>query len=124
MFSSALSTDDVVRWVMGRGLKPLNRATTTLRQRRASTGHGRGLCTARSDSESESARRIKTEFLVQLDGAGAAIARDDRVLIIGATNRPQELDALPPVPEASGIHLVRIDPLDDPWSSGGGPIDG
>ena len=26
MFSSALSTDDDVRWVMGKGLKPLNRA--------------------------------------------------------------------------------------------------
>lgn len=39
-------------------------------------------------------------------------------------DRPQELDALPPVPEASGIHLVRIDPLDDPWSPGGGTFDG
>lgn len=26
------------------------------------------LCSARSDSESESARRIKTEFLVQMNG--------------------------------------------------------
>ena len=39
-------------------------------------------------------------------------------------DRPQELDALPPVPEASGIHLVRIDLLDDPWSPAGGPFDG
>ena len=39
-------------------------------------------------------------------------------------DRPQELDALPPVPEASGIHLVRIEPLGDPWSPGGGGLNG
>ena len=47
------------------------------------------LCTARSEGESESSRRIKTEFLVQMDGVGA----DQRgVLILGATNVPWELD--------------------------------
>ncbi|TMW48236.1 hypothetical protein DOY81_006678 [Sarcophaga bullata] len=35
-------------------------------------------------------RQPSTEFLVRLDGA--ATSEDDRVLIIGATNRPQELD--------------------------------
>ncbi|XP_076250694.1 fidgetin-like protein 1 [Rhynchophorus ferrugineus] len=48
------------------------------------------LLTQRSESEHESSRRIKTEFLVQLDGA--AISSEERLLIIGATNRPQELD--------------------------------
>lgn len=48
------------------------------------------LLTQRSDNEHESSRRIKTEFLVQLDGA--ATSEEDRVLIVGATNRPQELD--------------------------------
>lgn len=33
---------------------------------------------------------FQTEFLVRLDGA--ATSDDDRVLIVGATNRPQELD--------------------------------
>lgn len=33
---------------------------------------------------------LQTEFLVQLDGAGTT--EKDRILIVGATNRPQELD--------------------------------
>jgi fidgetin-like protein 1 len=53
----------------------------------------------RSDTEHESSRRMKTEFLVQLDGA--ATGADDRVLIVGATNRPQELD------EAARRRLVK-----------------
>ncbi|XP_065828741.1 fidgetin-like protein 1 [Oscarella lobularis] len=48
------------------------------------------LLTQRSDTEHESSRRIKTEFLVQLDGA--TTNSDDRVLVVGATNRPQEID--------------------------------
>ena len=41
----------------------------------------------RSESEHESSRRMKTEFLVQLDGAGTDGV--ERILIVGATNRPQ-----------------------------------
>ncbi|XP_033735185.1 fidgetin-like protein 1 [Pecten maximus] len=48
------------------------------------------LLSQRSDGEHEASRRIKTEFLVQLDGA--ATSSDDRILVIGATNRPQEID--------------------------------
>lgn len=48
------------------------------------------LLSQRSDGEHDSSRRIKTEFLVQLDGA--ATAADDRILVVGATNRPQEID--------------------------------
>ncbi|KAI0219255.1 Fidgetin-like protein 1 [Massospora cicadina] len=48
------------------------------------------LLTQRSDNEVEASRRIKTEFLVQLDGC--ATSSDDRLLVIGATNRPQEID--------------------------------
>ncbi|KAF9982056.1 hypothetical protein BGZ65_003285, partial [Modicella reniformis] len=49
------------------------------------------LLTQRSDGEMDASRRIKTEFLVQFDGVGAG-EEDDRILIIGATNRPQEID--------------------------------
>ncbi|KAI5136710.1 fidgetin-like protein 1 [Nematocida ausubeli] len=43
----------------------------------------------RTEGENESTRRIKTEFLVQMDGAKQS---KDNVLVIGATNRPQEID--------------------------------
>ena len=49
------------------------------------------LC-ARSDADQESSRRIKTEFLVQLDGANTFGSEEARILIIGATNRPDDLD--------------------------------
>ncbi|XP_028038139.1 fidgetin-like protein 1 [Bombyx mandarina] len=57
------------------------------------------LLTQRSDSEHEATRRIKTEFLVQFDGA--ATSEEDRLLIVGATNRPHELD------EAARRRLVK-----------------
>jgi vacuolar protein-sorting-associated protein 4 len=48
------------------------------------------LAGSRGDSgESESARRIKTEFLVQMDG----VSKDsDGVLVLAATNTPWEID--------------------------------
>jgi SpoVK/Ycf46/Vps4 family AAA+-type ATPase len=48
------------------------------------------LLTQRKADENEASRRIKTEFLVQLDGTGTS--GQGRVLVIGATNRPHELD--------------------------------
>lgn len=44
----------------------------------------------RRDKDVEASRRIKTEFLVQLDGVGTQA--NARILVVGATNRPQELD--------------------------------
>ncbi len=48
------------------------------------------LLNQRSDTDHESSRRLKTEFLVQLDGVGSL--EEDRVLIVAATNLPQDLD--------------------------------
>jgi len=48
------------------------------------------LFSARSDNEAEHSRRLKTEFMVRVDGA--ASSSEERVLILGATNRPWDLD--------------------------------
>lgn len=47
------------------------------------------LCGSRSEGENDSARRIKTEFLVQMQGVGKG---NDGILVLGATNTPWELD--------------------------------
>ncbi|XP_027692861.1 fidgetin-like protein 1 [Vombatus ursinus] len=57
------------------------------------------LLSQRGDGEHESSRRIKTEFLVQLDGA--TTSSEERILVVGATNRPQEID------EAARRRLVK-----------------
>lgn len=44
----------------------------------------------RSDGENEATRRIKTEFLVQMDGVGKD---DDGILVLGATNIPWGIDS-------------------------------
>ena len=72
------------------------------------------LLTQRCDGEQDHTRRLKTEFLVQLDGAGTCSL--DRILIVGATNRPQELDEAArrrmekrlyiPLPEESGRSVL------------------
>uniref|UniRef100_A0A0P5BRC5 vesicle-fusing ATPase n=1 Tax=Daphnia magna TaxID=35525 RepID=A0A0P5BRC5_9CRUS len=48
------------------------------------------LCSTRSENESESARRIKTEFLIQMQGVG----KDQQgILVLAATNIPWVLDS-------------------------------
>eukprot|EP01012_Entosiphon_sulcatum_P015848 TRINITY_DN20815_c0_g1_i1.p1 TRINITY_DN20815_c0_g1~~TRINITY_DN20815_c0_g1_i1.p1 ORF type:complete len:586 (+),score=57.85 TRINITY_DN20815_c0_g1_i1:50-1807(+) len=48
--------------------------------------------TSRSSGEHEGTRRLKNEFLAQTDGIASSAASDVRVLLVGATNRPQDLD--------------------------------
>ncbi|XP_037349282.1 fidgetin-like protein 1 [Talpa occidentalis] len=74
------------------------------------------LLSQRGDGEHESSRRIKTEFLIQLDGA--TTSSEDRILVVGATNRPQEIDEAArrrlvkrlyiPLPEASARKQIVI----------------
>ncbi|QDZ23925.1 spastin [Chloropicon primus] len=71
------------------------------------------ILSARSSNENESSRRLKTEFLIQFDGVNKS---DNQVFVIGASNRPEELDdavrrrlakrILIPLPGASGRENV------------------
>jgi SpoVK/Ycf46/Vps4 family AAA+-type ATPase len=49
------------------------------------------MLTSRSENEHEASRRLKTEFLVLMDGISSPKGGD--VLVIGATNLPKELDS-------------------------------
>mmetsp|Transcript_20072 Transcript_20072/g.37427 ORF Transcript_20072/g.37427 Transcript_20072/m.37427 type:complete len:457 (+) Transcript_20072:255-1625(+) len=84
------------------------------------------LCGSRSEGESEGARRIKTEFLVQMDGVGKG-SKENSVLVLGATNVPWELDSAIrrrfekrvyiPLPEASArTYMLKMNVGDTPNS--------
>lgn len=47
------------------------------------------MCGSRSEGENEAAKRVKTEFLVQMQGVNNP---NERVLVLGATNLPWALD--------------------------------
>jgi len=47
------------------------------------------LMSSRSEGENEATRRVKTEFLVQMQGVGKD---DEGILVLGATNIPWDLD--------------------------------
>jgi len=67
------------------------------------------ILTSRSEGESESSRRLKTELLIQFDGVQSG-ADSGGVIVMGATNRPQELD------EAARRRFTKriLIPLPDP----------
>lgn len=47
------------------------------------------LLTKRNDTEYEATRRVKNEFLLRFQGV---TTNEERILVLGATNRPQDLD--------------------------------
>lgn len=49
------------------------------------------ILSARKENEHEASRRLKTEVLVQMDGASTD--QNDRILVMGATNLPWSVEA-------------------------------
>ncbi|KAG8235626.1 hypothetical protein J437_LFUL014884 [Ladona fulva] len=91
-FFSVSSSDLVSKW-LGESEKLVRSLFELARQHKPSIifiDEVDSLCSSRSDTESESARRIKTEFLVQMQGVGND---NDGILVLGATNIPWVLDA-------------------------------
>nr|CAI5862954.1 unnamed protein product [Callosobruchus analis] len=91
-FFSVSSSDLVSKW-LGESEKLVRNLFELARQHKPSIifiDEIDSLCSSRSDNESESARRIKTEFLVQMQGVGHDT---EGILVLGATNIPWVLDA-------------------------------
>jgi len=91
-FFSVSSADLVSKW-MGESERLVRQLFALARENQPSIifiDEIDSLCSARNDSESESARRIKTEFLVQMQGVSN---ESDGVLVLGATNIPFSLDS-------------------------------
>ncbi|VDL16981.1 unnamed protein product [Hymenolepis diminuta] len=91
-FFSVSSSDLVSKW-LGESEKLVKNLFELAREHRPSIvfiDEVDSLCGSRSENESESARRIKTEFLVQMQGVGS---NNKDVLVLGATNIPWCLDS-------------------------------
>lgn len=91
-FFSVSSSDLVSKW-LGESEKLVRNLFELARQHKPSIifiDEVDSLCGSRSENESESARRIKTEFLVQMQGVGNDT---EGILVLGATNIPWVLDS-------------------------------
>uniref|UniRef100_A0AAX7TEG5 vesicle-fusing ATPase n=1 Tax=Astatotilapia calliptera TaxID=8154 RepID=A0AAX7TEG5_ASTCA len=91
-FFSISSSDLVSKW-LGESEKLVKNLFSLAREHKPSIifiDEIDSLCGSRSENESEAARRIKTEFLVQMQGVGND---NDGILVLGATNIPWSLDS-------------------------------
>mmetsp|Transcript_25842 Transcript_25842/g.63725 ORF Transcript_25842/g.63725 Transcript_25842/m.63725 type:complete len:442 (-) Transcript_25842:200-1525(-) len=91
-FLSVSSADLTSKW-LGESEKLVKMMFETARENKPSIvfiDEIDSIATSRSDSESESSRRIKTELLVQMDGVGNSL---DGLLILCATNLPWAIDS-------------------------------
>eukprot|EP01080_Neovahlkampfia_damariscottae_P004464 gene4464-7845_t len=91
-FISVSASDLLSKWV-GDSEKSVKYLFTLARKRQPSIiflDEIDALCSERNEGENDTSRRIKTEFLVQIQGLSNT---KDEIFILGATNRPWELDS-------------------------------
>jgi vacuolar protein-sorting-associated protein 4 len=91
-FFSVSSSDLVSKW-QGESERLVRNLFEMARERRPAIifiDEVDSMCSSRGDGESDSVRRIKTEFLVQMQGVGKT---HDGILVLGATNTPWNIDA-------------------------------
>jgi vacuolar protein-sorting-associated protein 4 len=128
-FFSVSSSDLVSKW-LGESEKLVSQLFALAREHAPSIifiDEVDSLCGARGDNESEAARRIKTQLMVEIQGVSSA--SDARVLVLAATNLPYNLDhairrrfdkrIYIPLPDAHArAHMFRVHLGDTPHDLG------